>query len=114
MFIVQLGSFQRVFQFCSIKFILIFLECGLSSHRKRIVGGVKAEIDNFPWQTLLFYENKFLCGGSLISNRYILTAAHCVHGFSVHERATMFIKLLTPEIEEIDESSIKRKVRIAF
>ncbi|XP_072946370.1 phenoloxidase-activating enzyme-like [Epargyreus clarus] len=54
--------------------------CGVevtSSHR--IVGGKATEIDEFPWLVLLEYEpNDFRCGGSLISKKHVLTAAHCL------------------------------------
>lgn len=50
-----------------------------------IVGGEAAKPNEFPHQALLGYPNaddpakgyKFQCGGSLISERFILTAAHC-------------------------------------
>ncbi|GJQ86789.1 hypothetical protein Trydic_g5581 [Trypoxylus dichotomus] len=53
----------------------------------RIVGGKSATFGEFPWQVLvrestwlgLFTKNK--CGGVLISNRYVMTAAHCQPGF---------------------------------
>lgn len=59
-------------------------ECGISIGM-RIYGGENADIDEFPWLAMLQYENfrgerKFSCGGSLINNRYVLTAAHCVVG----------------------------------
>ncbi|KAK0182004.1 hypothetical protein PV327_000179 [Microctonus hyperodae] len=50
----------------------------------RIVGGERADIDEFPWMVLLEYQKPngrtTACGGVLISKRYVLTAAHCIKG----------------------------------
>ncbi|XP_055923527.1 serine protease easter-like [Eupeodes corollae] len=56
--------------------------CG-SMQENRLYGGPQTEIDSYSWMALLEYnkgENKaeFHCGGALISDRYIVTAAHCV------------------------------------
>ena len=62
--------------------------CGYSlKNHDRIVGGAPAELGAWPWMANLGYRSKdgnsrnprWLCGGSLISDRHILTAAHCVH-----------------------------------
>lgn len=52
---------------------------------RRIVGGVKANVSNFPFHVLITiyhpYEGRTrvqLCGGSIISRKLILTAAHCM------------------------------------
>lgn len=58
--------------------------CGFSNvtHR-RIVGGTPAKLGAFPWMALIGYSNdlgetSFKCGGSLITKRHVLTAAHCL------------------------------------
>jgi len=59
-------------------------ECGIDAEN-RIYGGNVTMIDEYPWMVLLQYskpQNRkgFHCGGVLISNRYVLTASHCVNG----------------------------------
>ncbi|XP_052738134.1 trypsin-7-like [Bicyclus anynana] len=49
----------------------------------RIVGGYNATIQQYPYQAYLLIAkgiDNFQCGGSIISTRYILTAAHCLPG----------------------------------
>jgi Trypsin len=44
----------------------------------RIVGGSTASSGEIPWQVSIQTSSGFhLCGGSIISKDYILTAAHC-------------------------------------
>ncbi|XP_063538591.1 serine proteinase stubble-like isoform X1 [Cydia strobilella] len=61
--------------------------CGVSNASfSRVVGGIPAKLGDFPWMALLGYKERragagarWLCGGSLISSRHVLTAAHCIH-----------------------------------
>lgn len=44
----------------------------------RIVGGFEIDITSAPWQVSLQSTNRrHFCGGSIISSKFILTAAHC-------------------------------------
>jgi secreted trypsin-like serine protease len=44
----------------------------------RIIGGHEASQGEYPAQGELLEDGSFICGGSLVSNRYFLTAGHCV------------------------------------
>ncbi|XP_055382217.1 trypsin delta-like [Condylostylus longicornis] len=48
----------------------------------RIVGGASTTIQQFPHQVSLRYQNRHRCGGSIISENVVLTAAHCVTGIN--------------------------------
>ncbi|XP_075044720.1 ovochymase-2 [Mixophyes fleayi] len=44
----------------------------------RIVGGTTAKKENHPWIASLKRDGKHFCGGTIVSNKHVLTAAHCV------------------------------------
>ena len=43
----------------------------------RIVGGFEAEEHEWPWIVALFIDDMWFCGGSLITDDFVLTAGHC-------------------------------------
>jgi len=51
-------------------------ECGVAEAGK-IVGGEEATPHSYPWMAALFVDDKWFCGGTLISDEWVLTAAHC-------------------------------------
>ncbi|KAG1662601.1 Proclotting enzyme [Nymphon striatum] len=58
-------------------------DCGESAGTSnRVVGGKEADIGAWPWMAAIYLitngNPSFHCGGSVINNKYVVTAAHCI------------------------------------
>ncbi|XP_038565958.1 serine protease 27-like isoform X2 [Micropterus salmoides] len=51
--------------------------CGIAPLNTRIVGGVNAPAGSWPWMASLQSCGFHFCGGSLINDQWVLSAAHC-------------------------------------
>uniref|UniRef100_A0A8C4Y6U4 Serine protease 21 n=1 Tax=Gopherus evgoodei TaxID=1825980 RepID=A0A8C4Y6U4_9SAUR len=61
-----------------LQLLLQLLEaCGQSVASSRIVGGQDAENGAWPWQASIRYKGVHICGGSLITGEWVVSAAHC-------------------------------------
>ncbi|XP_016986391.2 trypsin beta [Drosophila rhopaloa] len=49
----------------------------------RIVGGEVTTIGQFPYQVSVQLNGQHICGGAVIGDNFVLTAAHCFEGSSV-------------------------------
>uniref|UniRef100_A0A8D2D3U7 Enteropeptidase n=1 Tax=Sciurus vulgaris TaxID=55149 RepID=A0A8D2D3U7_SCIVU len=67
---------------------LILLQCNHKSCGKKlvaqevspkIVGGSDSKAGAWPWLAALYYQGQMLCGASLVSNDWLVSAAHCVY-----------------------------------
>nr|XP_029714775.1 phenoloxidase-activating factor 3-like [Aedes albopictus] len=77
---VKQSSFKKVYFICCPKSgrrLLDMENCG-KQVTPRIAHGKEATIFQFPWMALLRgFDGTFHCGGTLIADRYVLTATHC-------------------------------------
>ncbi|XP_076607212.1 transmembrane protease serine 2 [Chaetodon auriga] len=74
-------------QTCSAQAVkLQCIECGQSSAApsSRIVGGIQAVNGAWPWQVSLQIYDQHICGGSIISPYWILSAAHCFQNMNAN------------------------------
>ncbi|XP_017474130.1 PREDICTED: trypsin beta-like [Rhagoletis zephyria] len=95
-------------------FLLLFLQITVNIAAQkfstlldgRIVGGQETSIEEVPYLLNLRNSGQFICGGSLVSGRCVLTAAHCVKGvpassLTVHAGASRLSDLgVTRQVEQ--------------
>ncbi|XP_028134262.1 mast cell protease 1A-like [Diabrotica virgifera virgifera] len=72
----------------------------------RIFGGDEANIEDHPWIVSLYLGSRRLCGGSLLNEDTVLTAAHCF-GFSSRWRSYSILA----GTDDITQSGTKIQVK---
>ncbi|KAL7860575.1 hypothetical protein AOLI_G00169240 [Acnodon oligacanthus] len=84
--------------------------CGQAPFNTKIVGGQTANSNAWPWQVSIQYSSDHFCGGSLINNNWILSAAHCFESPSTSNPAALTILLGMATLQGINLNSQQRSV----
>lgn len=82
--------------------------CGTPNVVHRIVGGEETQEIRYPWMALLKHNNRFYCGGTLITDSFVATAAHCLRGFMSNR---ISVSLLVHDRKSNSSREISRKAK---
>ena len=93
------GMMMTIFMLCI--FIWCFWRstetCGTQhiSRVRRVISGTSAQAGRWPWQAEIYtWHNSHLCGGALISSKWILSAAHCYSQRSLPDATNKYYVVL--------------------
>lgn len=93
---------MKSMNFC-LFYVWTWTVCGVRGRNNRIVGGKETSANQYPWMVGLYRNNRLYCGGALISNKHVLTAAHCIHNFDRREIQIYFGMSHTLELRGSNE-----------
>ena len=79
---------------------------GNDRHHTRIIGGYPVPYGDAPWQAVLYNMNQLWGGGTLISEMYVITAAHCM----TYEKESYKIILGNHFLSKNDSGEVERKI----
>ncbi|XP_066977455.1 trypsin-1-like [Macrobrachium rosenbergii] len=80
--------------------------CGTPNREGRVVGGRITQRNLYPWLVSLSYRGKLYCGASLINDRFLITAAHCIKRVNKAR-----VDILLGSYNKSDASEVSRQVR---
>ncbi|XP_047434013.1 transmembrane protease serine 6 isoform X2 [Mugil cephalus] len=90
-------------------------DCGLRQFSSRIVGGTDASEGEWPWQASLQVRGTHICGGALISDQWVVSAAHCFYDDRLYSPSvwTVYLsKLMLNRSSPIEEVARVQRIHL--
>uniref|UniRef100_A0A672JTB7 Suppressor of tumorigenicity 14 protein homolog n=1 Tax=Sinocyclocheilus grahami TaxID=75366 RepID=A0A672JTB7_SINGR len=88
--------------------------CGVRPYKhNRIVGGQNSDVGEWPWQVSLHFQTSgHVCGASVISNKWLLSAAHCfIQPDSAYKKISNWLTYSGLRDQNIKDSVQKRTLK---
>lgn len=85
--------------------------CGVAS-QARVTGGSSAVPGQWPWQVSIVFGGTHVCGGSLVSEKWVLSAAHCFP--REHQKEMYEVKLGAYQLDSFTPEAEVRTVAQVF
>nr|XP_044634038.1 serine protease 38 isoform X2 [Equus asinus] len=74
--------------------------CGRRHVQGKVIGGMDASERKWPWQVSVHYAAIHICGGSIIDEYWVLTAAHCFNSYMSIEVLDIYVGLVNLRVAD--------------
>ncbi|KAI4500529.1 hypothetical protein M0802_004491 [Mischocyttarus mexicanus] len=87
-------------------------KCGWKNP-SRIVNGIETGVNEFPMMAGIIYSSiNLFCGGTIITQRHILTAAHCVSSFKKNNYTLLEVIVGKHDLSKYNETNVTKRYPI--
>jgi len=102
-------SLSKIALATAVSTVVMVNTASASTMMARIIGGADAASNTYPWMVSIQSksDSQHFCGGSLIGDKYVLTAAHCIEDANADS-----VQVVVSEFDLEQESLVEQKISV--